>query len=355
VPCPHSIRTTRKRRTPLDVAAFVAGDLSSTTAMTVEDLDKAIAAAETELGDLEAQRAATVERLSALKKQRRDTPPAVRDAGGSSAEWSPTHKVELFRSLFRGREDVFAVRWENSAKQRSGYAPRCANEWKPGICGKPRVRCGACPNQAFLAASAAEVLAHLRGRQVVGIYPLLADDTCWLLAIDLDGERWQDDGGAVRQVCLELGLTPAVERSRSGAGAHLWFFFEWCLLVVRPPVHYCDVALGGWRGRPLSARRPSGVTKQKHPRTGTSGAKSVKAASTTATCFASPSTSLVRSRPAILNCLAEQWLSHLDPAAIALGIDDVDTRCGNSEMVDVGPATRHPPVMQYGNVWTASS
>ena len=97
-------------------------------------------------------------------------------------------KVELFRSLFRGRGEMFAVRWANAAKQKAGYAPSCANEWKRGICEKPRVRCGVCPNQAFLAPDSQAVLAHLKGREVMGIYPLLPDESCWLLAIDLDGE-----------------------------------------------------------------------------------------------------------------------------------------------------------------------
>lgn len=102
-------------------------------------------------------------------------------------------------------------------------APRCANEWQRGVCEKPRVRCGACPNQAFLPAGEQAVLSHLQGRQVMGIYPLLADETCWLLAIDLDGDSWPRDVRAL-QASEELGLAPAVERSRSGAGAHAWFF-----------------------------------------------------------------------------------------------------------------------------------
>jgi len=94
------------------------------------------------------------------------------------------------------------------------------------VCEKQRVRCGACPNQAFVLADAPQVLAHLQGSQVVGIYPLLADETCCLLAIDLDGDTWAQDVAALRESSTELGLGPAVERSRSGAGAHVWFFFD---------------------------------------------------------------------------------------------------------------------------------
>jgi superfamily II DNA or RNA helicase len=193
--------------------------------MAGESLDRAIAAAEAELADLDARRAAAVERLAALTEQRRAARAVAPDATGPEACWSAARKVELFRSLFRGRDDVFAARWENGSTGRSGYAPRCANEWKRGVCEKPRVRCGACPNQAFMRLDSAEVRGHLQGQQVVGIYPLLADETCWLLAIDLDGESWPDDVAALRRAATRIGVEPAVERSRSGEGAHVWFFF----------------------------------------------------------------------------------------------------------------------------------
>ncbi len=194
--------------------------------MSVEDLDAAIATAEAELADVAAQHAAARDHVAALREQRTRIEAEPSGTHETPSDWSPGRKVELFRSLFRGREDVFAVRWENAAKHRAGYAPRCTNEWKRGVCEKPRVRCGACPNQAFVPTDAAQVLAHLQGRQVVGIYPLLADETCWLLAIDLDGDSWPHDVAALRESATELGFAPAVERSRSGAGAHVWFFFD---------------------------------------------------------------------------------------------------------------------------------
>jgi superfamily II DNA or RNA helicase len=109
---------------------------------------------------------------------------------------------------------------------KNGWAPRCENEWKAGVCGKPRVKCGECPNQAFLAPVESELLGHLQGRHVMGVYPLLTDDTCWLLAIDLDGHSWRTDVTAIREACREFEVLPAIERSRSGAGAHVWFFFS---------------------------------------------------------------------------------------------------------------------------------
>ena len=95
--------------------------------------------------------------------------------------------------MFRGREDVFAVRWENHSRSRSGYSPRCANEWQRGVCGKPKVRCGECGNAALMSSTTDQLLAHLQGREVIGIYPLLPDDRCWLLAIDLDRGSWRAD------------------------------------------------------------------------------------------------------------------------------------------------------------------
>jgi superfamily II DNA or RNA helicase len=155
---------------------------------------------------------------------------AISDGAGESeparsAPWTPQRKVALFASLFRGREDVFPHRWEKPAKGTSGWAPRCDNEWKAG-CNKPRVKCGECPNQAFPAPVEGELLRHLRGRHVMGVYPLLAGDMCRLLAIDLDERSWRADVMALREACCELNLTPAVERSRSGEGAHVWFFFS---------------------------------------------------------------------------------------------------------------------------------
>jgi hypothetical protein len=129
---------------------------------------------------------------------------------------------------------VFAVRWEDRAKGRNGYSPRCGNEWKPGVCHKPKVRCGSCTRQAFvslgdreLLASLGdrELLAHLQGRVVIGIYPLFPDDTCRMLAIDLDGTSWRADARAIRETCRSLELEPTIERSRSGNGGHVWLFF----------------------------------------------------------------------------------------------------------------------------------
>ena len=137
----------------------------------------------------------------------------------------PSEKIKLFMSLFKGREDVFAQRWQNK-NGISGYSPVCANEWKPGICNKPRIKCFECPNKAFSTLNEKVIEEHLTGNTIVGIYPLLLGETCFFLAIDFDDESWEKDIGVLRNICSEFKIPFAVERSRSGKGAHFWFFFE---------------------------------------------------------------------------------------------------------------------------------
>lgn len=145
---------------------------------------------------------------------------------------APQLKIALFRSLFRGREDVYPRRFENRRTGRAGYAPACANEWVRGVCEKPRVKCAECPNRRFLPVTDDVIRWHLSGRDpdgqpfVAGLYPLLQDDTCFLLAVDFDKAGWREDTAAFLDTCRRLGLPAAVERSRSGRGAHVWFFFE---------------------------------------------------------------------------------------------------------------------------------
>ena len=144
-------------------------------------------------------------------------------------------KIALFRRLFAGRSDVHPVRWENRKAGRSGYAPACANEWVKGICGKPQVKCGECPHQAFISVSDDVIESHLRGATgsrrgsenfVAGVYPLLLDETCWFLAADFDGESWSADAISMMETCDAKGISAALERSRSGNGGHLWIFFS---------------------------------------------------------------------------------------------------------------------------------
>ena len=139
---------------------------------------------------------------------------------------STAEKVALFRRLFRGRTDVYPVRWESRTSGKSGYAPACANEWRAGICEKPRIKCGDCGHRLLIPLSDAVIYGHLAGQHTVGVYPLLEDDTCCFLAADFDEAEWQQDAQAFMRSCDELGVPAALEISRSGRGAHAWVFFD---------------------------------------------------------------------------------------------------------------------------------
>ncbi len=115
---------------------------------------------------------------------------------GRSQQLDTDGKLALFRGLFRGRTDVYPIRWESKAGK-SGYAPACANEWRPGVCEKPRIKCGDCGNRQLLPLTDEVVYRHLAGEVVVGIYPLLSDDTCYFLAVDFDEAEWRDDSKAL--------------------------------------------------------------------------------------------------------------------------------------------------------------
>jgi superfamily II DNA or RNA helicase len=135
-------------------------------------------------------------------------------------------KIKLFMSLFKGRDDVYAKRWDSKKKGTAGYSPVCLNEWKQGVCGKPKVTCSTCVNKSYAHFDEAVVDNHLRGTLVAGIYPMLRDETCWFLAIDFDDGDWQKDISTLQDVCMTFGIPVVVERSRSGNGGHAWFFFE---------------------------------------------------------------------------------------------------------------------------------
>jgi hypothetical protein len=127
---------------------------------------------------------------------------------------------------------VYPRRFESRTTGRAGYQPACGNEWVRGVCEKPRIKCSECPNQRFLPVTDEVVRWHLSGHDcagrdfVMGVYPMLRDETCHFLALDFDGDHWREDASAFLEMCRRLGVPAALERSRSGNGGHVWVFFD---------------------------------------------------------------------------------------------------------------------------------
>ncbi len=175
-----------------------------------------------ELAALRAENARLVSLLEAhgIEWRRKPPSPVQRVSVLSTDE-----KVALFRRLFRGRDDVWALRWESKTSGKSGYSPACANEWQLGICGKPRIKCGDCAHRQLIPVSDLVIYQHLAGTHTAGLYPLLEDDSCYFLAVDFDEAEWQKDASAFMRACDELGVPAVLEISRSRQGAHVWIFF----------------------------------------------------------------------------------------------------------------------------------
>lgn len=151
-------------------------------------------------------------------------------------------KVELFQSLFKGREDVFAQRWYSDTTKKSGYQPVCEREWNREFCDKRKYKCSECPNRKFAPLSYEHIFNHLAGkdvygRDVVGLYPMLNDNTCYFLCTDFDDKSceygYQNDVLAFTGVCEEWGVHCYIERSRSGNGAHVWVFFDTAIAAIK--------------------------------------------------------------------------------------------------------------------------
>jgi superfamily II DNA or RNA helicase len=191
----------------------------------LHELEAELAAIETDLTVVAPSTATAMPSMADAVPAAASDASATRPAPIEHRARSSGEKLAIFRGLFRGRADVYPTRFV-SREGRQGYGPACANKFVKGKCELPRVKCGECRNQAFLPADDDAYLAHLRGEHVMGVYPMLPDGSCWFLAVDFDKATWTDDVRAFITTCHRLALPFAVERSRSGNGAHVWFFFS---------------------------------------------------------------------------------------------------------------------------------
>jgi hypothetical protein len=203
-------------------------------------ISEQIQALEKELSALDAQRKVLQDRIKKLKSSKQSIADEQLPFDRLSVpkvtnESTQEHKIAFFRSLFRGREDVYPRRFESKRTGKSGFQPVCRNEWIRPICQKPKIKCGECKNRDFMPLSNDVIRNHLigidptdRNRRefVTGVYPMLVDETCWFLAVDFDKEAWKENSKAYLETCRRFNVPAALERSRSGNGSHIWIFFS---------------------------------------------------------------------------------------------------------------------------------
>ena len=196
---------------------------TNTPTISGKEINDEIKSINHKLAEIELEKKALIEKREALLQQ--SSNPQV-----AATELSANQKVVLFQKLFRGRSDIFANRWESS-KGRSGYSVACDNEWVKGLCNKPKVKCSECSNRRYKILNDQIIYDHLSGKQIIGLYPLLTDNTCYLLAADFDKNDWQKSIVALAKACVGFNIPHAIEISRSGNGAHLWLFFSEIVLA----------------------------------------------------------------------------------------------------------------------------
>lgn len=162
-------------------------------------LTEKIRTIEAELRSIEQRKNRLLQQLYELK--------AAQSQSEVSSSFSTLEKLQLFNDLFVGRRDVYAKGFQSKKYNKMGYSPACANADNKTLCQRGRIRCSDCPNRAFAQFDLKVIKMHLQGQDemgcpfIAGLYPLMPDATCKLLAAYL-------------------------EQSRSGNGAHVWFFFK---------------------------------------------------------------------------------------------------------------------------------
>lgn len=166
------------------------------------------------------------------------------DQGGRiQSKYITEELANKYFAMFWGRMDVYAKRGT-----KGGYFPQCDNRWNNRICPKQRgekVNCEACGHRKWTELKPKKIIEHLLGYRedgadVLGVYPLFPDGTCRFIVFDFDNhekgaektdfsntnDEWHEEVDALRLICERNGITPLVERSRSGRGAHVWIFFK---------------------------------------------------------------------------------------------------------------------------------
>jgi superfamily II DNA or RNA helicase len=209
--------------------------------MDITEIDNLLTAAQAELAKLDTERLTILGQTKTLKSQKESVDHVISETifpkgrAPVSNQSQAQEKVSLFRSLFRGREDIYARRFESKQTGKSGYQPTCRNEWVNGVCGKPKVPCGSCNCRDLLPITDEVIKNHLQGIDpneytkrdfIIGVYPLLPDETCWFLAVDFDKATWVEDTATFLKTCCSLDVPAVLERSRSGNGGHIWIFFS---------------------------------------------------------------------------------------------------------------------------------
>lgn len=195
----------------------------------LDEINRLLAETEEELATLNARRADLLRQLAELRQERTSLLPAQEtlfQPDGLLPVTNPSSeeaKIALFRSLFHGRDDVYAKRFESLKTGKTGYQPACRT-WVE----KPEMR-------EFLPLTDGVLRNHLLGMDpqdrsgrdfTIGVYPMRPDETCWFLAADFDKASWQEDARAFLEICQLFDVPAALERSRSGQGGHIWIFFS---------------------------------------------------------------------------------------------------------------------------------
>ncbi len=191
----------------------------------MKSIDDEIRSVDEELKAIEARKRVLVAQKVQLQREQ-ETLSNKESEGFSTEKISAHERISIFKELFSGRSDVFALKWENYNTGKSGYSPACHNEWQKGLCNKPRIKCSDCQNQNFKELDSHQILAHLTGKQVIGSYSLSRTGACRFLAIDFDKSDWKNAVKSTVKAAEALEIPYTIEISQSGNGAHLWVFFR---------------------------------------------------------------------------------------------------------------------------------